>query len=243
MNMEDVRERVRELIKEQLGIEPRVKVFGFGGGAGRVIEYIHARNMENVKTIAVNVDKKIDELNVHTRMLVGKDILGEHNDTNGEVKVAEYIIQSSKAWIIEEAMDSDVVVLIGALGGGMGTGGMIETLRILKDKVDRPVVPIVIMPLSIEKDRREKAQEVLNEMRKMERCIVIDSDAILSAPSVKVSRAYNMMYERISDLIEKIANIAKKEIEKKFEELYLGNLDSIIEKEYQEAMSNMQVAA
>ncbi len=243
MNVEEIKERVRELIKEELGIKPRVKVFGFGGGGGRIVNYISEKEIEGVKTIAVNVDRKIEELNVDKRMLVGKDVLGEHGDTNGERNVAEYIIDDSKGWLIEEARDADVVVLISSLGGGMGTGGIIETMRILKEKTDKPMVPIVVMPFSFEKDRRDMAEKVVRELREMEKTIVIDSDTMLKAPQVKVSNAYEKMYEEISNFIGKIANIARKEIERKFEEIYLNNMDAIIEEKYKEVMKEMSVAA
>ena len=243
MNMEEIKERVRELIKEELGIQPRVKVFGFGGGAGRIVEYISKKGVEGVKTIAVNVDRKIEELNVDKRMLVGKDVLGEHKDTNGEINVGEYIIDDSKAWLIEEARDADVIVLISSLGGGMGTGGIIETMKILKEKTDRPMVSIVVMPFSFERDRRERAEKVVEELKRLEKTIVIDSDTMLKSPQVKIANAYEKMYEEIFEFIGKIANIAKREIEKKFEEMYLSNMDSIIEEKYKEVIGEMSVAA
>ena len=44
------------------------------------------------------------------------------------------------------------------------------------------------------------------------------------------------MYERIYDFIAKITNITRMEIEKKFREMYLTEIDAVVEKTYSEML-------
>ncbi len=236
--IESIKKSVKNLMIEEFGVKPDVRVFAFGGGAGNIATYLYRKGIEGAKIIAINVDEKgLSKVEVDKKMLLGKDVLGEHKDTEGEQKVAEYIINRSRAWILEEAKDADVVVLIASLGGGMGTGGIMETLKILKENTNALAVTIAVLPLSIEVDRRKRAMDILERIRSYSsQCIVIDSDIILEHPKVKVSRAYEIMYEEIYNFVARITNITRIEIEKKFREIYLKDLDTIVEEVYKEIM-------
>ena len=236
--IENIKKSVEDLMVEEFGVKPDVKVFTFGGGAGNIATYLYKKGIEGTKIIAINVDEKgLSKVEADKKMLLGKDILGEHEDTEGEQKVAEYIINRSRAWILEEARDADVVVLIASLGGGMGTGGILETLKILKENTNALAVTIAVLPLSIEIDRRKRAMDTLEKIKEYStQCIVIDSDIILEHPKVKVSRAYEIMYGEIYDFVVRITNITRVEIERKFREIYLKDMDTIVEEVYKEMM-------
>ncbi len=236
--IESIKKSVKDLMVEEFGVKPDVRVFAFGGGAGNIATYLYKKGIEGTKIIAINVDEKgLSKVEVDKKMLLGKDILGEHTDTEGEQKVAEYIINRSRAWILEEAKDADVVVLIASLGGGMGTGGIMETLKVLKENTNSLTVTIAVLPLSIETDRRKRAMDTLEKIKSYSsQCIVIDSDIILEHPKVKVTRAYEIMYEEIYNFVARITNITRIEIEKKFREIYLKDLDAIVEEVYKETM-------
>jgi len=237
-NIDDVRKSVEELLMEEFGIRPDVRVFAFGGGAGRIASYLAENKIDGAKIIAINADERgLEQVTADKKMLLGKDVLGEHKDTEGEVKVAEYIIDRSKAWILEEANNADVVILLASLGGGMGTGGILETAKILKERVKKPIVAIMVLPFSIEGDRRKLAIETVNRIKEIvTKTIVLDSDTFLKTPNVKVTKAYQIMYERIYDFIAKITNITRMEIEKKFREMYLTEIDAVVEKTYSEML-------
>ncbi len=232
MDIEKVKEEVRKALNRELGIVPRIKVFAFGGGGNRIADYLTTQGIEDVKVIAVNADSRVYDINANKTMHVGKEILGMHRDTDGEIRVAEYIIDGVKGWILEEARDADVVILIASLGGGMGTGGILETLRILKKSTDVPILSIVVLPFSFEKDRREIAERALQEIKRLSDYIVFDSDTMLKTPKVPVMRAYRIMYESIYEIISKLANSTRRIIEKKFQEMYLQELDTIVEETY-----------
>ena len=242
MDLEKVKDEVRRMMDSEFGIIPRIKIFAFGGGGNRVADYLSRRGIENAKIIAVNADGRVYEINAHKTMHVGKEILGVHTDTNGEVRVAEYIISGVKAWILEEARSADVAILIASLGGGMGTGGLLETLRILKEHTNVPLLSIVILPFSFEGRRRDIALKALQEISEFSEYIVFDSDTMLKTPGVKVERAYEIMYEKIYDVVAKVANRTRVIIERKFEEIYLQELDTVVEEKYTEIMSEASIA-
>ena len=240
-DIDEVRKNIEEVLIEEFSIRPDVRILAFGGGAGRIASFIANKKIEGVRVVAINTDEKgLNEIDADKKMHMGKDVLGEHRDTNGETKVAEYIISRNKAWILEEVNNADVIVLLAALGGGTGTGGILETARIIKERFNKPVVAIMILPFSIEGERREIALETVSEVKALvTKSIVLDSDILLQKPSLKVSDAYKVMYDEISNFIERITNVTKREIEKKFREMYLSEVDTIVEEVY----NNMLIAA
>ncbi len=231
---ENMKNRIKKVVMAEFGIAPRVKVLTFGGAAGRIGEYIAKKDIAGVKVIAVNVDRKVEALSVDRRMRIGKEILGVHSDTNGEVNVARYMVDRTKSWIIEEVRDADAVVLIAALGGGMGTGGLIETMRILKSKITKPLLAIAVLPFSVERERRRRAEEALEIMEKEDlgTFVTFDSDLLLKKPTTTLAAGYESMYRDIFKMVERIAKVTVSTIERKFEELYLEEFDSIVEKKY-----------
>ena len=240
-DIDEVRKNIEELLIEEFSIRPDVRLFAFGGGAGRIASFIANKKIEGLRVIAINTDEKgLESIDADKKMHMGKDVLGEHRDTNGERKVAEYIMSRNKAWILEEANNADVIVLLAALGGGTGTGGILETAKIINERFDKPIVAIMILPFSIEGKRREIAIETVNKVKALvTKSIVLDSDILLQKSSVKVSEAYKIMYDEISNFVERITNVTRREIEKKFREMYLSEVDTIVEEVY----ANMLIAA
>jgi len=240
-DLDEVRKNIEEMLMEEFSVRPDVRLFAFGGGAGRIASFIANKKIEGVRVIAINTDEKgLESIDADKKMRMGKDVLGEHKDANGEVKVAEYIISRNKAWILEEANNADVIVLLAALGGGTGTGGILETAKMLKERIDKPIVSIMVLPFSIEGERRKIAIETASKVKELvTKSIVLDSDILLQKPSLKVSDAYKVMYDEISNFIERITNVTRREIEKKFREMYLSEVDTIVKEVY----NNMLIAA
>ncbi len=243
-NMNEIKERIRAMVKEEFGISPKVKVLAFGGAAGKIAEYISARKIPGVKTIAVNVDERVMGLAVDKKMWLGKEVLGTHRDTAGNVNVARYVIDRSKAWILEETNDADAVIIIAVLGGGMGTGGALEAMKILKERGEKPMMAIFVLPFSLEASRREKAMEALREVKENDlgTYVTIDSDKMLNSPGITLKRAYDTMYKEIFQMVARVANFTRVTIERKFEEMYLNKLDVIVEEKYAELL-NEEISA
>ncbi len=243
-DVEKIKEKVRKRLMEEFGVSPRVKVLAFGGGAGRIAQYIASRKIAGVKTIAVNADQKVAELKVDKVMRLGKEVLGTHSDTNGEPKVAEYIVDRSKSWILEEARDADAIVVLAALGGGMGSGGAVEVMRILKRKTKKPMLAIFVLPFSVEKERRARAMEVLKtvEDKDLGTYIVFDSDDMLRKyPNLPLNRGYHKMYDKIAKTVSRLSESTGRIIEKKFNEIFLEHFDEIVEEEYEKSLAEPEI--
>ena len=230
MDVDDLKERIRDIVKEEMGIVPRVKIIAFGGAAGKMAQYIASKKITGAKVIAVNADARVSKLAVDKKLVIGKETLGEHEDTNGETRVAEYIIDTSKTWIMDEVRDADAVVLMAALGGGMGTGGLIETLRFLK-KSSKPMLSILLLPFSAERSRRKVAIDALKTIdnEKLGIYFTIDSDSLLTDKSMKLSDGYQKLYNKAYNLVNKLTDITRNSIEQKFKELFIEDLPEIVE--------------
>ncbi|GEM_PF-2882132 len=243
VDMEKIKERVRRKMHEEFGLMPRIKIFAFGGGAGRIAEYIARKKLAGVKIIGVNADARVMNLELDKRMHIGKDVLGFHRDTNGEPKVAEYIVDRHKAWIIEEAMDADAIVILAAPGGGMGSGGSVEAMRILKNRTDKPVMAIFLLPFSVEREQRARAMKVIETVKNenLGSVVVFDSDDMLNTPDLPIFRGYQKIYENIVSVITRLTAFTKRVLEEKFDELYLSDIDEIVAREYRKIVEEEAV--
>ncbi len=236
--IENVKRTTAEQMLEMFNIDADVRVFTFGGGGAQIASYLTEHKIDGTRIIAINADESIKDIKADKKLIIGTETLGRHKDTNGEIRIAEYIFEQNRLLILEEARYADIVVLIAALGGGMGTGGILAAARYLKDKIKQPIVAIVLKPFSFEVRRREIAEEAVKELDDYaDYLFVLDSDSLLKYRNMKLSEAYEHIYQRIHWYIQKIVDIARDTIREKFVELYLENtLDVTVEEIYHEMM-------
>ncbi len=245
LRKEDMVEKIKSVMYEEMGVEPRIKVFAFGGAAGRMAEFIAAQGIAGLKVIAVNVDKNVSGLNVDKKLLLGKEVLVEHTDTAGEPRVAEYVVSKSEKWILEELDTADAVVLIGALGGGMGTGGLIEAMRILKRKSTKPMMSLVILPFSAEREHRARAMEALNTIKEEElgTYFVLDSDDMLKNKNMNIFEAYRNMYYRGAMLVANLSELTGRILREKFDSIFMSEVNAIVDEKMESMEFNAEIYA
>ncbi len=234
----DVVDRIKNIMYEEMGIEPRIKVFAFGGAGGKMGAFIAKQRITGVKVIAVDVDARVESRNVDKKVRLGKEVLGTHKDTAGEPRVAEYVVSRSEKLILDEVDMADAVVLIGALGGGMGTGGVVEAMRLLKRKSRKPMMAMLILPFSVEKERRARAMEALRtiESENLGTYFLFDSDELLRNRNMNINAAYTSMYLRGAKLVENLANATGRILREKFDMIYMRNIHTVVEEKMEEML-------
>ncbi len=172
----------KEMSKEFL--DPlTVPIIGFGGAAGAVLEKVTEKidkdqelQFSKVRTIHFSTKNKESRiLNVKVQFQITSQTLGEHDDTEGFVEIGEKILEETlenlsqerpkQGDIIKDLKNAEAVLLVAGLGGGMGTGGIMEMLYYLKKNAPGvPVITFLIWPFNFEKrgvSAREYTEKIL----------------------------------------------------------------------------------
>ncbi|MDP8012374.1 MAG: hypothetical protein ACP5F1_05760 [Thermoplasmata archaeon] len=247
------------MMKEWLD-PPYIPVIAFGGAGAHFLRSFERLlsiyrngddpdNFSNIFTVYVNTKQESDMDNfpfVRT-VLITNSILGVHSDTNGYVEVGEKLIEDSFDEIFEtftgkisiNLKKADAVILVAAFGGGMGTGGIKEALKILSIKYPSlPVFPVIVMPFSFETrsiDLKSEINEVLEFNRKP---TVIKNSEFIHLDENKKMKFSDLLEEINYNVAKKIMDIVlqvKNEKEIVFKELYGG----MFEEEFQQAISGL----
>lgn len=180
-----------------------IPIIGFGGAGSRIVDAVErllnevksgpeGHEYANVITVEINTKQDyLDEnLQAASKVLISNSVLGLHQDTMGNVEVGETLIKENFENIfgvkgVVNFRSADAVILIGAAGGGMGMGGLKETLRYLTENYKWiPVYPIVILPFRME-DRPLWREEVSNLMQIKANFTTINNDIFLKDRNVK----------------------------------------------------------
>lgn len=191
----------------------RISVLGVGGAGGNTINTLLCTYYENVTCIAVNTDLKALEVSKspHKLQIGIKAAKGLGAGANPELgrRAAEEDI----ADVLDAVKGSDVVFLIGGLGGGTGSGALPVIARALKER-DTLSIAVVTKPFSFEGKRRMKiADEAEALLRKeVDTLITIPNEKLLALADMKVSLvdAFELINENIATLVKSVSDIIAK---------------------------------
>ena len=232
-NMKNITEDVKEGIRGFLGIQPEISVICIGGGANNIGSQIYEKNIPGVRVISLNTDKRVSQnTQSHLSIIMGKDIIRDNVDAGGFEKIGESVISQIKSNLINECKNSDVIIPIAVLGGGTGTGGLRELVRMLNDDengIKSMVIPIAIKPFSAEKSRRQKAEKFAEEIKQiMQTTKILDNDEMLKYGQMNFLNAFSNLNNKIIRYLQNISEMTFKILRDTFEYEYLKNTEGII---------------
>ncbi|MCK5547927.1 MAG: hypothetical protein KAI64_02865, partial [Thermoplasmata archaeon] len=193
--------------KPKLGngiIEPMVSAIGVGGAGSNIVNALKA-HVDRIETVAINTDAQhLFKLDTDKKILIGRDVtrgLGARFPEVGAY-VAENSIKD-----INDALQSDIIVIVTGLGGGTGTGAAPLIADLAKEKAITIVV--AIMPFTHEgEERRKVAEDGLKNLRgTLESVMVLENDTLLKFSELKLSEALLEIPRKL------IANIIKGVVE------------------------------
>ncbi len=203
-----------------------VPIIGFGGAGGNVLEKVREKldkdqylQSSNVKTIHFSTKSKDSRrLNVNFQFQISSPILGEHDDTEGFVEVGEKILEETldnlsaiKPDLLKDFKNAEAIILVAGLGGGMGTGGIIEMLTYLNHHAPWvPVFVILIKPFHFE-TRSIGVREYIEKILKVSHTapIVISNQEFFK--NAKKDEKFRDLLDRINEeAAEKIMGIVNR---------------------------------
>ena len=114
-------------------LEPSIVCVGIGGGGCNIVSELSNKrrevNLYCLNTDALSNAKRSDVTSVN----VGADYILDNRDSGGYVEVAKKAFKEDSAMIdVQVLRRADLVLVVTTLGGGTGSGGVIEIVKLLK---------------------------------------------------------------------------------------------------------------
>jgi cell division GTPase FtsZ len=170
MKEEKIIEKARTLLDsgkyEKLVKASHVAVIGAGGaGCNMVTRMMEALNgMEGVDTILINSDSRhlMSSGPARKKVLIGNG-MGDGKGARGSRSMARKMVDNARESLEVLIKPYQLVVLVGALGGGTGTELMIQLSRMAVES-GKVAVAMPILPFSAE-SRRAHAIRALDELK------------------------------------------------------------------------------
>lgn len=200
--------------KEQSSLPAvRIAVFGVGGAGCNTVNALLGAWYEQVACVAVNTDvKALETSKAPYKVQIGvKSTKGLGSGANPELgrRAAEEDLPE----ILDLAKNSDIVFLIGGLGGGTGSGALPVIARALRER-DVLSIAVVTKPFSFEGKRRMAvADEAESALRKeVDTLITIPNEKLLHGAdkSLSLMSAFEQINLVISQFVKSIADIITK---------------------------------
>lgn len=185
----------------------RVLVCGCGGAGANILTYIHRQKISKVKTVAISTDAiHIDNIECDMKLLIGQEItLGR--GCEGDEYVGKMCARTHWEDLRDLVKDSDIVIIISALGGGTGGPVTNELAKVCRG-MGIPTFGILIFPFAAEGKRMERAKAMYKTLKLHLDCVVkAYNDWLLHvAPHMSVHKAFNMISSAVAVVVRKIAD-------------------------------------
>lgn len=164
--------KLKEIMKAS---RPTVAVIGLGGAGCNIITYLSQKSIAGAKTIAANTD--INHLvlqRADKRMLIGKERC-RGKGCGGFPEVGAECARESSEELKKELEGSNIVFIVGGLGGGTGTGSA-PVVAELSRSMGALTVACLTMPFEIEALRRENAKKAISTLSELcDSVVLIDN--------------------------------------------------------------------
>lgn len=145
-------------------ISLKVKLFGLGGAGVNIVDIFARESVSMVDCFLLDTDaKSIQSVQHGNPQLLGQSIcrgLGCGGDTKLAKQVTESHKEELKAWI----NDSDIVIFVVGLGGGIGSA-LAQLIAELSTQSDAIIMGFCLLPFSFEGSRFSKGESLIGEIR------------------------------------------------------------------------------
>lgn len=204
MSEEEFVSETAEEILDSLLYESDLYVVGVGGCGCNTVEYITEKDVDSVKTVAINTDERVlGDLEADRQMLIGKDVT-DGNGAEGDPALGKRAAEQSEGQILKTIDDADMIVIVAGMGGGTGSGAS-EVIADLAKRNGKMVVTYAVMPFSMEKERYEKAQSSLENVSELSNATtVFENDEALVHGDETPEEAFKMADRMLYRLVEKL---------------------------------------
>ena len=193
----------KDTTEEFSSTQIKIVTAGFGGAGNNIVNRLLKAGVKGTEFVAVNTDaqhfKIIDER--IKKVLIGRSItrgLGAGGDPSIGAKAAEVDRQ-----LIENVFNgSQLVFLCAGMGGGTGTGSIKVAAQIAKEQ-GAIVVAMVTYPFDLERIRKVKAEDGIQQLRQYtDSVIILDNNRLVKlVPNLPMNDAFALADEVLAKAI------------------------------------------
>ncbi len=153
-----------------------VKVMGVGDAGCRAVDLLAGEALPGVEFLALNSDLRgLQEIGNARRVEVGRDFL-RGLSAGGDPDLGRASVEADQDRLAPFFADTDLVMLIGGLGGGIGSGAMPVLARQARE-VGALVLSFVSLPFDLEGQQRSQRADLARNQ------LLVASDAVISLPN------------------------------------------------------------
>jgi cell division protein FtsZ len=170
----------------------KIVVAGVGGGGNNSLQRMLRWGIKGADLVAINTDNQhlqtLDER--IQKILVGKSIT-KGLGAGGFIDVGRKAAEVDRPLIERALKDSQLVFICAGMGGGTGTGGAPVVAQVAKEQ-GAITVAMVTYPFALEKARKTKADEGIQELRKYcDSVIIVDNNKLVElVPNLPMNEAF-----------------------------------------------------
>jgi cell division protein FtsZ len=192
-------------VQEEMNLQATIKVIGTGGAGNNMVNWLYNKGIQGAEIIACNTDQQhLNITNADRKFLIGRDVtrgLGCGGFPEKGMEAARESMNELK----DSLRGSDMVFVCAGMGGGTGTGSSPIVAQVAKEQ-GAIVIGTVTMPFKIERARVDKAEQGLQQLRKVcDTVIVIDNNRLVQiAGNLPVTQAFAVANELVATMIKGI---------------------------------------
>ncbi len=182
-----------------------IKVFGVGGAGCNAVTWLFNKGISGATVYGANTDAlHLSITKADDKLLIGKE-LTRGLGCGGYPQRGREAAKESLSEIKKLVSGSDMVFVLGGMGGGTGTGGSPVFAQAAKES-GAVVIGVVTMPFDCEKARIDKAEFGLQQLREVtDTVVVIDNNRLVDiAGNLPIEQAFAVANELISTMIKGI---------------------------------------
>ncbi len=183
----------------------KIKVIGIGGCGCNTTTWLFNKGINGATIYGVNTDAlHLSVTKADEKLLIGKE-LTRGLGAGGKPEVGREAAKEALADIKKMVSGSDMVFILGGMGGGTATGAAPVVAQIAKE-TGAVVIAVVTMPFESEKARIDKAEWGLQELRDVsDTCIVLDNDRLVDiAGQLPIEQAFAVANDLVSTMVRGI---------------------------------------
>ena len=195
----------KEGAKEQFEGPDGIKIVtvGVGGGGNNTINRLIRYGVKGTELVAVNTDEQHLRM-IHDRakkILIGKTIT-KGLGAGGFPEVAARAAELDRAVLEKELENAHLVFICAGMGGGTGGGASPIIAQIAKEQ-GAIVVAMVTYPFALEKARRKKADESIEQLKRYaDSVIILDNNRLVElVPNLPMQEAFAVADEILARAI------------------------------------------
>jgi cell division GTPase FtsZ len=215
-------------IRSDQNQSPRISIVGIGGAGNKLLaNVIDSGGIGPEQCIAVNTDKgQLSRSLAGNKVLLGEDIV-DGRGVFGSVSVGRRALQLSAHRVTSFVDASDMTIILVGFGGGTGTAAAPLVAQWARTQV-KPVVAVVALPFTHERERRFIAIRGLKKMADACDCtVVVDNAMSLDGNDVEGRMADVTAVAAVRSLTEALSNLDLEAARNILRILVLGPLCSV----------------